>query len=369
MNTLKVNGLRLLSLLCAVSFLAAGSANATERTTTVQWGPIHIPAMGESEAIAGVSGFASLLVGLYSEIHSYPVTKPCGDCYITDIVPNIVTADGTTGNYSPNGIMLHHVVNFNWSHSDVTCRPNIFSGQTIKRLGGVMGGNERFFASGNERTENILPDGYGYYIGSGDDWGLAYHVMNMGMQDQDVYFEFTFKWEPASEFNGYAVRPIWIDIDQCNDSTLPTSAGYNDLHWSWQSDRTHVMAGIGGHVHDYGINTAWHNASTGQTACNSVAGYAAGSPYAPVGPGTGADSAHNVYSNVVTSDPLGLANYNGHISDMTVCAGGANGAYIHKGDQMAVHTQYYRPDSATGDMGILVGYMDEAYCITTYWCY
>ncbi|MGQ9424371.1 hypothetical protein ACXYTJ_00300 [Gilvimarinus sp. F26214L] len=367
MNTNRVNGLAFLPLLLALSFLTMGSANATEQTTTVRWGPITIPAMGHSEQIAGVDGFRASLVGLYEEVADYDVPKPCEDCYITGIVPNLVTADGATGNYN-NGLMLHHVVNFNFSRPDVTCRPNIFSSQVIKQLGGIVGGNERYFAAGNERTVSEMAEGFGYYVAAGDEWGLAYHLMNMAMEEQTVYFEFTFTWEPASEFSGERVRPIWIDIDQCNDSERTAVAGYNDLKWSWEADRSHQVTDIGGHVHDFGISTAWKNETTGDNICTSVAGYSAGSQFAPIGSGTGADSAHPTSYNTVSSDPIGLGNYNGHISDMTSCSDGDSGPKINKGNQMQLHTQIYRPDVEEGDMGIMVGFMDEDFCITNYWC-
>lgn len=358
----------------SLSFLV-GSAQAAERTTTVRWGPIDLPAAtadGPGERhneIAGVSGFSSFMVSLFTSVADYEVTPPCEDCYITGVIPNLVLADGTPGNYN-NGLMLHHVVNFNWSNPDITCRPNLFSSQLIKQLGGIVGGNERFFASGNERTYGIHPDGYGYYVAPGDDWGLTYHVMNMKPEPRTVYWEYTFTWVPASEAGDIKpLRPMWIDIDQCDDSEAVTSAGYNDLTWDWQADRTHTFVSGGGHVHDYGIGIAWRNETRSQTACSSVAGYAEGSPYVPVGPGTGADDAHPVSANTVTSDPLGLANYKGHISDHTTCDYGASGPRVQKGDLMRAHTQIYRPDDSDHDMGIMVGFLEEDFCITNFWCY
>lgn len=354
--------------------MLAMSAYAQEHTTTVRWGPIDLPAAtdaGPGEAhneIAGTSGLTKLLVGLFTDVADYPVDPPCNDCYITSMQPNLVLADGTTGNFN-NGLMLHHVVNMNFSRPDVTCRPNIFSSKQIKQLGGIIGGNERFFAAGNERTISTLTDGHGYYVGSGDDWGLIYHLMNMKREARSVYFEYTFTWVDADEQQLDRVRPIWIDIDQCEDSEVEVDPGYSDIEWAWTSDRTHTLTGIGGHVHNYGISIAWRNESTGQNACTSVAGYAAGSPYAPIGPGTGADSAHPVSANTVSSDPLGLENYQGHISDMTICQGGADGPRIRRGHQMRTHTQIYRPNATDHDMGIMVGYMDEDFCLTNYWCF
>jgi hypothetical protein len=359
----------LLGAALATALIAAPAAAVN--TTVVRWGPVVLPAAdangpGQIEnEVAGVSGLSAWLIGLFQSIADYPVNKPCSDCYIVGIEPNLVFADGTTANFN-NGTMLHHVVNVNYSRPDITCRPNLFSSKPIKLLGGVAGGNERFFASGNERTYMDVDDGYGYYVGSGDDWGLIYHLMNMSPYEKTVYFEYTFHWVPASGSGLDRTRPIWIDIDQCDDSEAVAHAGYNDLQWSWKADRTHTMVSLGGHIHDYGISIAWRNESNGQTSCTSVAGYSAGSAFVPVGPGTGSDAAHPVSANTVSSDPIGLSNYAGHISDMTICDPHSR---TYKNQTMRVHTQIYRPDETDHDMGIMVGYLDEDFCITNFWCY
>lgn len=347
------------------------AAPVAAEVTTVRWGPIVLPpadANGPGQVhneVAGVSGLSAFLIGLFQSIADYEVEKPCENCYITRIEPNLVLADGTTANFN-NGTMLHHVVNLNYGRPDITCRPNLFSSQPIKLLGGAAGGNERFFASGNERTHGVIDDGYGYYVDDSDDWGLVYHLMNMSPYEKTVYFEYTFHWVPASGSGLDHTRPIWIDIDQCGDSEHDAYAGYNDIEWTWDADRSHRMISIGGHIHDYGIATSWRNESRGETVCTSVAGYAQGSPYLPVGPGTGENSAHPVSANEVSSDPLGLANFNGHISDMTICH---PHAYARKGNDLRLHTTIYRPDDTDHDMGIMVGFLDESFCITNFWCY
>ncbi|MFW6093150.1 MAG: hypothetical protein ACODAC_04190 [Pseudomonadota bacterium] len=356
----------------AMALLSMSTVQAQEQHTTVRWGPIHLPAAtseGPGEAhneIAGASGFSEFLLSLYSDVADYPVTKPCEDCYITGIKPNLVLPDGTTGNFN-NGLMLHHVVNFNFSRPDITCRPNIFSGKSIKRLGGVVGGNERFFAAGNERTFGEMTPGNGYYVAEGDEWGLVYHLMNMAPEAQTVYFEYEFTWVDASAENRERIRPIWVDIDQCEDSEVEVPAGYSDVKWAWEADRSHTVLDMAGHVHNYGISIAWRNETTDDNVCTSVAGYSEGSPYAPVGPGLGTDDAHPESANVVTSDWLGLDNYNGNIADMTFCS--QIDTDVDKGDQMMTHTQIHRPDTTDHDMGIMVGFLDEDYCITNFWCF
>lgn len=363
--------------LVAGSLIAlSGSLSAHEgtQTTTVRWGPVELPAAtedGPGEAhneIAGLEGFRASIIDGVTSAAGYEVEKPCEDCYIVAIEPNLVLENGETANFN-NGFMLHHVVNVNFSEPDVTCRPNLFSFKPIKALGGLAGGNQRIFASGNERTGGHMDGPYGYYVSEGDDWGLIYHLMNMNPEPRDVYFEYEFKWVDASESDLRPVRPLWMDIDQCGDSEADSPAGYSDLTWAWKSDRTHTFTNAGGHIHNYGINVAWTNQTKGELVCNSVAGYAAGSPYMPIGPGTGADPAHPVEAMVVDSDPLGLENYQGNISDMTVCNFGEEGPRVDRRDEMMFNAQVYRPEANDHEMGIMVSFIEEEFCLTDFWCF
>jgi hypothetical protein len=341
---------------------STAEASHQPQTTTVTWGPFTLPAAdangpGQLHNTIAKDGGCSWITNLFAECIETTIEKPCSNCYITEMRPNLVDSNtGETVNFN-NGGMLHHVVNVNFSRDDPTCPPNLF-GKTIQQLGAIEGGNERFFAAGNERTFMQVPAGYGYYLGAGDELGLIFHLMNMTPQPRNVSFEYTFTWVSSAEH----VKPIWFDIDQCNDSEVDMAAGYNDVHWSWNSRLQGTIVAIGGHVHDYGIDISLVNDRTGEVICDSVAGYAAGSPYAPVGPGAGT-AAHAVSANVVGSDPLGLANYAGHISDMTICqpfsyVRGPRWWGLIPGDRLTLHTQYFRPNATDHDMGIMVAYMD-----------
>lgn len=365
---------RFLAVATLMAILGPGAALAHEQTTVVRWGPIELPAAtGEAPGavhneVAGLEGFRASLVDGVTSAADFEVEKPCEDCYIVGIQPNMVLENGETANFN-NGIMLHHAVNLNFSDPDVTCRPSLLSFQPIKALGGLAGGNQRFFAAGNERTGGRMTEGYGYYVEEGDQWGLIYHLMNMNPEPATVYLEYSFQWVDASEHELDTVRPIWADIDQCGDSEADVPAGYSDQRWSWRADRTHRLTDAGGHIHNYGINVAWTNTTTGETLCNSVAGYAEDSDKTPIGPGTGEDDAHPESWNTVTSDPLGLENYRGNIADMTVCNPGSDSPVVSRGDSMRLNAQIYRPDDTDHDMAIMVGYMDEAFCLTDFWCF
>ncbi len=336
-----------------------GGGGGGEHVTTVRWGPLDIPAAdangpGAFENTIVKEGGCSWIVGYFNDCQSMPVQKPCEDCYITQVVPNLVES-GTNNpvNYD-NGGMLHHVVNVNFSRDDITCRPSWW-GDSVNQLGAAEGGNERYFASGNERTIMDLPPGYGYYVGRGDEWGFIADLMNMTPQPRQYDLVFTFTWVKNAE----PVTPMWLDIDNCADSEVATPAGYSDIQWDWTSNVTGQVVAAGGHVHDHGISIAAENATTGANICTSRAGYEVGGVGEPVGPGTGADVNHpSDWMHMTASDhpDLTLASYKGHISGHETCQ---SFAQINAGDTVRLHTQYNRPDSNDGDMGIMIAYVDE----------
>lgn len=343
----------------------AGEATATEvastttHTTTVRWGPFDVPAMGATENLIAKPGGCSWLVGFVTECVDMQIEKPCEDCYITKMTPNLVLAGTDTRvNFDTQG-MLHHVVNMNFSRPDVTCRPSWF-GDTVNLLGAVEGGNERFFASGNERTLMTVPDGYGYYVGRGDEWGLIVDVMNMAMEDRQYEFEYTFEWVKSAEH----VTPVWLDVDQCEDSEWATPDGYSDTHYEWNSTLDGRIVAIGGHVHDQGISIALENATTGETVCTSVAGYAAGGVGEPAGPGTGADDLHPadwITQTESWNPEVTLEAFQGHISGMTTCQPFTRirDPWWRRGDLLRMHTVYNHDQGEDHDMGIMVAFVDE----------
>src|SRR3982751_2927913 len=68
-------------------------------------------------------------VAANSQVHNainFNAPTPCTDCYITDIVPNLIydgdanNATGTTANLN-NGAMMHHFVFINPARQDAVC--------------------------------------------------------------------------------------------------------------------------------------------------------------------------------------------------------------------------------------------------------
>lgn len=292
-------GLTLLAAMVIASSTPAGAA-----TKTVRYGPFTIPG-------ATMDSMGNMMPGMIQNRLDLWVSKPCINCYITKMAPNLVYADGSNANLN-TGPMLHHVVWSSAFRSDPTCSGNLL---------GLIG--ERFFASGNERTVMSLPSGYAYYVGLLDQWNMITDLMNHDMEAKTVYVTLTFTYQTSSLKR---VRPVWLDIDQCGDSEFSIPAGVSDSHRDWTVNVEGKVVAIGGHLHDYGVRIEARNETLNTSICNSVAGY--------------------------NNKP----EYMGSIDTMSVCIADPV-AYVKNGQRVRIHAIYDSPQTFSDRMGIMIGYI------------
>jgi len=270
------------------------------KRTTVRYGPYHVdPSHGDH--------------GAGGNVGRNDVAKPCADCYIVAMRPELVDPSGAAVNYA-SGAMLHHMVFINQAREDATCN-------------GPVLGRERFFAAGNERTMFALPAGYGYRVDSGDTWLTIAHLMNMGHEPRELGVEVTF-WYVEAPAPLRAAKPFWFDINNCGNSEYTTPAGLHTAEWELTipPELSGRVLTVGGHLHDHGVAIALSNETRGDTVCRSVAGYG--------------------------SDPA----YAGHIESMTGCSGDPL-ATFRTGDQIRVRSTYDSPVEQDDVMGIMLGYV------------
>jgi hypothetical protein len=291
-------------------------SNPGQQQKVVRYGPFALPAAAPDAGHHGTE-----VPGL-----QFNVEKPCSDCYITGMQADLVKADGSRGGYS-NGVMLHHMLLFNrdTGRTDATCGSSVL---------GLLG--QRFFASGDERTASVMPRGFGYRVGAGSSWSHMWELMTMSNVPESVYIQVTFDWVPGSTAGMTNVEPVWLDVDQCGDSEVDVPAGRSSVPYTWTVNRPGNLVGIGGHLHDYGVNLTMRNDSTGQMFCDSVAAYGESPLYV---------------------DHMGME----HISSMTSC-GNADGtpvATLANGQRVTISANYDAPQAEQGVMGIAVGYIAQ----------
>ena len=243
--------------------------------------------------------------------------KPCTNCFLLELQPELVYADGTPANLD-TGMMLHHAVLFNASRQDNTCGPE-------QPFPGKLG--QRFFASGNERTPGLFPPGFGYYVDAGN-WSGIFHVMNHSAGPKSVFFQLKVRWSPAAAGGVSPLTPIWLDMNNCRTSEYAVPAGPSSSHWTWTSNITGRIVATAGHVHDGGVRTTLTNHTTRQHLCTSWAGW-------------GKNSA-----------------FQGSIESMSGCTWDRVGT-VQKGEVLDLETVYNSSKSVPDAMGIMMAFVYE----------
>ena len=132
------------------------------------------------------------------------VPKPAVDGYIVGIRPNLVRADGTVPGVDV--LHLHHGVWLNLGRKDLT----------------DPGLPERIFATGEEKTVIMTPDGYGYPYKAKDNWLINYMIHNLlptvGRGLAHLRHRLHPEDRPAAA-SIKPVRPVWMDVQ--NGETYP----------------------------------------------------------------------------------------------------------------------------------------------------
>ncbi len=322
---------------------AAGIAGATETSSGVgadgvehlhfEYGPINIkPGQNTIEFSKG------------------QVPKPDVDGWIVGIKPNIVKSNGKVP--PVDVIHLHHGVWLNSSAKDAT-RPSL---------------PERFFAAGEEKTQMVLPDGYGYPYQASDHWTINYMVHDLTPAPFDIRITYDIDFIPKDSPAAAGVqpaRPIWMDVenggvypvfDAIKGSgtdgtyTFPTQATDpykgGPAKNEWTVDRDGILLGTGGHLHPGGLHDdLWlRRAGAGATASEAATASIDG------------DTAHLFQSKAKYFEPAGAVSWD---VAMTITRPDWN-VQVRKGDVLSMTTTY---DSSRASwyesMGIMVVFMAD----------
>jgi hypothetical protein len=273
--------------------------------TELRYGPFVIPP-------AGAGGDAN-----HTDIAVPTLAKPCTNCFLLQLQPDLIFSDGSPANLD-SGMMLHHAVLFSAGRADATCGAD-------QPFPGKLG--QRFFASGNERTQGLFPPGFGYYADNGN-WSGIFHIMNHSAEAQTVYFRLMVRWSPASAGGILPLTPLWLDMNNCQTSEYAVPAGPSSSHWTWASNVTGRIVSTGGHVHNGGLRTTLSNKTTGEHLCTSWAYWG--------------------------HDPA----YQGSIESMSVCAWDRIGT-VRKGEVLDLEAVYDAPKAVPDAMAIMMAFVYE----------
>ncbi len=207
--------------------LTAASASAAIQTKSFTY-PVEVDPFGVKQEV------------------TFDVDHPKVDGFITGMSADVVDADGKQ--VPINRIMLHHIVFQKLGVQSSTCDTfTLFDGRTT-----LPAQADSFYFAGEERNEMVLPPGYGYPIGKNDKWSMVWMLMNHRPQPDPVFIRWTVTYEDSEQLT--PVRPIWLDVVNCNADPVYTVAGSRKptVH-ERRYDRTVPESGrivsVGGHVH------------------------------------------------------------------------------------------------------------------------
>src|SRR3954454_2496096 len=127
------------------------------------------------------------------------VQKPNFDGYVTRLTANLYRTDGTIP--PVDVVHLHHGA---WVSIP------------------TYGNNGVFYASGEEKTEFQLPDGYGMKVMASDTWLLAHMLHNLTPVAEHVYMVWDLDYVPAEQAEAQGIKPakpIWLNVQE-NDHPL-----------------------------------------------------------------------------------------------------------------------------------------------------
>lgn len=312
----------LVALACALFavFALAATAGATITTTTIEYGPWTIPAGNGDPHDHDEAGMIS------NEIRTN-VTRPCTNCKLIAIDPEMVDASTGREININTGPMLHHFLFAASTRTDNTC-PSSGSG--------LLG--QRFFASGNERTAiDIERLSYGYEVTESDRWSMATDLMNWSTESRRVKIKVTFKYATGSDATSRTnLRPWWLDVDGCStDSLIEVPVGFSDTTRDIRAPSAGRLIAAAGHIHDHGVNVELNNNSRSEELiCNSVAR-------------SGETEAYRTFDG------------RSHISSMSTCVG--TPVYtISSGNTLRLHAKYEVPGGhheIDDAMGIMIAFV------------
>jgi hypothetical protein len=287
---------------------------------SIRYGPYTVPG---ADAPEGGAGHGHAHTG---SRFAYFVQKPCENCFITSMQADLVHADGSRAGWS-TGSQLHHVAlaNWSWRRTDATC----FAGSPYP-VGLLLG--QRFFGSADDRTAIRFPRGYGYRVRSADVWNLVWDLAGEAPDDQEVFVQMTYEWVPASRSGVRDVEPVWLDVDQCDDSMVSVPQGPGSKSWTWNVNRPGNVVAVGALGHEGTQSVAVKNDTTGQVICDS--------------------------RPTVGGDPLFTDPYHGlqHISSMSTCTGNPV-TRLRRGQRVSLTASYDMAKAVDDQLGVALAYV------------
>jgi len=197
-----------------------------QQTLTVRVGPLNLPANSDHSVVAQAPD-------MFLDLPF--------DGWLVAYHPRLTDA---AGNAIP-GRLLHHVAFWNVSRSDFLC-PNK---------------EEHIFGAGGEMNDWPALTGFGYAVKKGNRIRINTMFHNpTGTDYPAAYIEVVMEYRRAGDGAQLkSVYPTWFDVMECGNSGYDLKPGRNVTTGEFRLKHTGTLLGVGGHMHDYGLNLDLQN--------------------------------------------------------------------------------------------------------------
>ena len=206
----------------------ATSDNPAAQSITVRLGPLNLPAQSDHSAVAQPPD-------LYLDIPF--------DGWIIAYHPRLTDAAGNT----IPGRLLHHVAFWNVSRSDFLCSNK----------------EEHIFGAGGEMNDWPALPGFGYPVAKENRIRVNTMFHNpTATSYPEAYIEVVMEYRRGdSGAQLKSVYPTWFDVKECGNSGYDLAPGPNVTTGNFTLKHTGTLLGVGGHLHDFGIQLEVLNAT------------------------------------------------------------------------------------------------------------
>lgn len=127
---------------------------------------------------------------------------------------------------------------------------------------------ERILGSGTETQSYVLPKSIGVPVRPGSDLGIyiAWHNTT-GAPIENAYFQLRLVWTPKNQVpQPVSGLPVYFDVNLTigGTNTYDIPAGRSEKSFEFTLPVSGRLLGVGGHIHDYGVEVRLEDAETGE---------------------------------------------------------------------------------------------------------